>query len=102
MIQSFTLPVDGGSYSYPNSNVVLQTIEGLGPVEPKVGHHQHTAAHGGQTFSQYYASRHLIFGGVVYGSDIPTYAAARRSLERAFTFNNAEKLLQFVTDDGLA
>src|SRR5947209_16245049 len=102
MIQSFTLPVDGGSYSYPNSNVILQTIEGMGPAEPKVGHHQHSAAHGGQTFSQFYQSRRILLGGVVSGPDIATYAVARRALERAFTFNNTEKLFQFVTDDGVA
>jgi hypothetical protein len=102
MITTFTIPVDGGTYTFGNSNVVVNILKGFAaPSEPKLGQHEYSYADGGLLLSQFYKTRRITIGGELTATDIATFASARRDLQRAFVFDNAEKLLQFTTDDGL-
>jgi len=100
MVESITIPSDGGFYTFPNSNVSLEDREGFGNPEPKVGLHEYSNAHGGLMASQYYKTRRISFSGHILAGDYASFAQARKEFFQAFSFLNAEKLLRFTTFDG--
>lgn len=100
MLQSITIPSDGGFYTFPNTNVFLTGITGFGNPEPKLGQHEYGNQHGGLIASQYYRSRRLGLSGYIIGQDVASFEQERVSFFQAFSFLNAEKLLKFTTFGG--
>src|SRR5689334_21395078 len=100
MIQSVTIPSDGGFYTFPNSNVALTDKDGFGDPDPKTGLHEYGTAHGGLVASQFYKTRRLSFTVQIVTQDATTFEQVRRDFFQAFSFLNAEKLLKFTTFAG--
>jgi hypothetical protein len=101
MINSIVLPDGAGTYTLPNTNVILQGVDGFGTPDPKLGQHEYSNAIGGLFLSQFYKTRRISLDGFIVASTVATYASVRRALEEAFTFSNAEKTITYTTDDGL-
>lgn len=100
MFSSYTIPSDGGFYTFPNANVFLQQMKGLGNPDVKLGFHEYANAHGGILQTQKYKSRTHTIGGMVKANDTATFAQVRRELGRALSFLGTTKTVQATTDDG--
>src|SRR5215212_791481 len=100
MIQTLTIPSDGGFYTFPNSKVFLTDVDGFSPPDPKLGQHEYAHQHGGLIAAQYYKSRRISLVGYINTQDVASFEQERISFYQAFSFLNAEKLLKFTTFGG--
>jgi len=100
MINSITIPSDGGFYTFPNSSVFLTDHDGFMNPNPKLAQHEYSGMHGGLFLSQFYRTRRLVLEGTILGVDKASFAQARQDFSQAFSFQNAEKVLELTTEDG--
>ncbi|HEX2910385.1 MAG TPA: phage tail domain-containing protein [Chloroflexia bacterium] len=100
MFASYTIPSNGGFYTFPNNNILLQDIKGLGNPDTKLGFHEYANAHGGILQTQRYKSRTHTIAGMIIAQDADSFAQVRRELGRALSFLDTVKTVQAVTDDG--
>lgn len=97
MINSFQIASGAGSfYTFPNSGVLINKQEGFGSPAAKTAQHEYLALSGGLFISQYYRTRRISLGGVVYGLTTLDFETAKRDLIAAFTFSNATKELRMT------
>lgn len=100
MIKKYEIENTAGSfYEFPNNNVLINAVTGLGAPAARSTVHEYTNTDGGIFLAQNYKMRNIGISGLIYGNSIAAFEQAKNDFVGAFTFRNALKQLKLTNQN---